>query len=153
MLDLNVVVFPSAEGELMAPEKRAGEAADDSGASDSSVVTQPGRGGDDDQLHALDFDILKPAEHHERRQQLVTRQLFPAAGDGRPASPASSSTSRPHWADLGPVAGVKGWQLPQQRQQAKKSRRGPRSRSSQYRGVTFYRRTGRWESHIWYNFF
>ncbi|CAH2043195.1 unnamed protein product [Thlaspi arvense] len=31
----------------------------------------------------------------------------------------------------------------------KKSRRGPRSRSSQYRGVTFYRRTGRWESHIW----
>lgn len=35
--------------------------------------------------------------------------------------------------------------------QAKKSRRGPRSRSSQYRGVTFYRRTGRWESHIWYH--
>ncbi|XP_071732865.1 AP2-like ethylene-responsive transcription factor TOE3 isoform X2 [Rutidosis leptorrhynchoides] len=34
-------------------------------------------------------------------------------------------------------------------QRAKKSRRGPRSRSSQYRGVTFYRRTGRWESHIW----
>ncbi|GAU35338.1 hypothetical protein TSUD_337300 [Trifolium subterraneum] len=34
-------------------------------------------------------------------------------------------------------------------QQVKKSRRGPRSRSSQYRGVTFYRRTGRWESHIW----
>ncbi|KAF5727420.1 DNA repair protein RAD51 2 isoform X1 [Tripterygium wilfordii] len=34
-------------------------------------------------------------------------------------------------------------------QPRKKSRRGPRSRSSQYRGVTFYRRTGRWESHIW----
>jgi AP2-like factor (euAP2 lineage) len=34
---------------------------------------------------------------------------------------------------------------------AKKTRRGPRSRSSQYRGVTFYRRTGRWESHIWYS--
>ncbi|KAF2294844.1 hypothetical protein GH714_021406 [Hevea brasiliensis] len=34
-------------------------------------------------------------------------------------------------------------------QQMRKSRRGPRSRSSQYRGVTFYRRTGRWESHIW----
>nr|QRN75487.1 APETALA2 [Equisetum cf. giganteum CZ-2021] len=34
-------------------------------------------------------------------------------------------------------------------QGAKKTRRGPRSRSSQYRGVTFYRRTGRWESHIW----
>ncbi|XP_044504523.1 ethylene-responsive transcription factor RAP2-7-like isoform X3 [Mangifera indica] len=34
-------------------------------------------------------------------------------------------------------------------QAVKKSRRGPRSKSSQYRGVTFYRRTGRWESHIW----
>ncbi|KAK8913932.1 Floral homeotic protein APETALA 2 [Platanthera zijinensis] len=34
-------------------------------------------------------------------------------------------------------------------QPIKKNRRGPRSRSSQYRGVTFYRRTGRWESHIW----
>ncbi|KAJ6750085.1 hypothetical protein OIU85_000691 [Salix viminalis] len=37
----------------------------------------------------------------------------------------------------------------QQQKPVKKSRRGPRSRSSQYRGVTFYRRTGRWESHIW----
>ncbi|GAB2286760.1 hypothetical protein Dimus_021154 [Dionaea muscipula] len=37
----------------------------------------------------------------------------------------------------------------QQQQQVRRSRRGPRSRSSQYRGVTFYRRTGRWESHIW----
>ncbi|KAI8031899.1 1-acyl-sn-glycerol-3-phosphate acyltransferase 2 [Camellia lanceoleosa] len=36
------------------------------------------------------------------------------------------------------------------RQQVRKSRRGPRSRSSQYQGVTFYRRTGLWESHIWY---
>ncbi|XP_073275439.1 floral homeotic protein APETALA 2-like isoform X2 [Primulina huaijiensis] len=34
-------------------------------------------------------------------------------------------------------------------QLVRKGRRGPRSRSSQYRGVTFYRRTGRWESHIW----
>ncbi|KAG9129601.1 hypothetical protein Leryth_014438 [Lithospermum erythrorhizon] len=37
----------------------------------------------------------------------------------------------------------------QQQQQPVKSRRGPKSRSSEYRGVTFYRRTGRWESHIW----
>ncbi|KAK8939938.1 Floral homeotic protein APETALA 2 [Platanthera guangdongensis] len=34
-------------------------------------------------------------------------------------------------------------------QPKKKYRRGPPSRSSQYRGVTFHRRTGRWESHIW----
>ncbi|KAE8657942.1 hypothetical protein F3Y22_tig00116976pilonHSYRG00157 [Hibiscus syriacus] len=31
----------------------------------------------------------------------------------------------------------------------RKSRRGSRFRSSQYRGVIFYRRTGRWESPIW----
>ncbi|KAK1628288.1 hypothetical protein QYE76_002603 [Lolium multiflorum] len=30
-----------------------------------------------------------------------------------------------------------------------KSRRRPRSRSSQYGGVTLYRGTGRWESPIW----
>ncbi|KAJ1395977.1 DNA-binding domain superfamily [Sesbania bispinosa] len=77
-----------------------------------------------------------------------TIQLFPAAESG-----------------ISPSAGSKGWLdfssdhhnggVPEQRivaprpQQVKKSRRGPRSRSSQYRGVTFYRRTGRWESHIW----
>ncbi|QDZ25229.1 AP2-like ethylene-responsive transcription factor [Chloropicon primus] len=31
----------------------------------------------------------------------------------------------------------------------KKGRRGPSSRSSAYRGVTFYRRTSRWEAHVW----
>ncbi|KAE8664180.1 hypothetical protein F3Y22_tig00112852pilonHSYRG00056 [Hibiscus syriacus] len=31
----------------------------------------------------------------------------------------------------------------------RKSRRGQTSRSSQYRGIIFYRRTGRWESPIW----
>lgn len=40
--------------------------------------------------------------------------------------------------------------LQQKLPHVRKNRRGPRSRSSQYRGVTFYRRTGRWESHIWY---
>ncbi|XP_052730215.1 ethylene-responsive transcription factor RAP2-7 isoform X2 [Vigna angularis] len=39
--------------------------------------------------------------------------------------------------------------LQQKLPHVRKNRRGPRSRSSQYRGVTFYRRTGRWESHIW----
>ncbi|KAI3799491.1 hypothetical protein L1987_34789 [Smallanthus sonchifolius] len=37
----------------------------------------------------------------------------------------------------------------QHKQPVRKGRRGPRPQSSQYRGVTFYRRTGRWESHIW----
>ncbi|XP_022972668.1 floral homeotic protein APETALA 2-like isoform X2 [Cucurbita maxima] len=52
-----------------------------------------------------------------------------------------------------PVAGVcsqRKW-LDQSVKPVKKGRRGPKSRSSQYRGVTCYRRTGRWESHIWDN--
>ncbi|XP_051117740.1 floral homeotic protein APETALA 2-like isoform X2 [Andrographis paniculata] len=94
----------------------------------------------------------------------VTRQFFPVddpeleTGEGTPGFP------RAHWvgvrfcqsdpqgrgggaaataALLGKPAAEMG------HQPLKKSRRGPRSRSSQYRGVTFYRRTGRWESHIW----
>ncbi|CAN6280805.1 unnamed protein product [Urochloa humidicola] len=74
----------------------------------------------------------------------TTRQLFPAPTP--PAEPERAAAPVPVWQprraeDLAvaqrPVAA------------AKKTRRGPRSRSSQYRGVTFYRRTGRWESHIW----
>ncbi|KAK8486914.1 hypothetical protein V6N13_053325 [Hibiscus sabdariffa] len=80
----------------------------------------------------------------------VTRQFFPldrsTAGTG-PGSPTVHS----HW------VGVKFCQREpfsvgksvEASNPMKKSRRGPRSRSSQYRGVTFYRRTGRWESHIW----
>ncbi|XP_009413676.2 AP2-like ethylene-responsive transcription factor TOE3 isoform X1 [Musa acuminata AAA Group] len=89
---------------------------------------------------------------------VITRQFFPLdevmeAGDvGGGAE--ESSLPPAHW------VGVQFGQSPQRSatatetaaeasQPAKKSRRGPRSRSSQYRGVTFYRRTGRWESHIW----
>ena len=32
---------------------------------------------------------------------------------------------------------------------SKEPRRGPRSKHSPYRGVTCYKRTGRWEAHIW----
>jgi AP2-like factor, euAP2 lineage len=93
-----------------------------------------------------------PRHRHQHQQQLVTRELFPA-GAGPPA-PAPR-----HWAELGFFrADLQQQQAPGPRivphphaapPPAKKSRRGPRSRSSQYRGVTFYRRTGRWESHIW----
>ncbi|XP_076911031.1 floral homeotic protein APETALA 2-like [Bidens hawaiensis] len=79
---------------------------------------------------------------------LITRQFFPVEIDHleKLASHRSVSSSSPlvesHWLNL---------KVPDHpvQQQQKKSRRGPRSRSSQYRGVTFYRRTGRWESHIW----
>ncbi|XP_026425827.1 floral homeotic protein APETALA 2-like isoform X1 [Papaver somniferum] len=110
----------------------------------------------------------QPSHHNS---VYITRQLFPASpnndgGDGisfrlgsSMASSSSASNSRPHYVDLSFCQNetvhhevVKPIQQPQpqpQPQPVKKSRRGPRSRSSQYRGVTFYRRTGRWESHIW----
>ncbi|KAH9331517.1 hypothetical protein KI387_003625 [Taxus chinensis] len=78
-------------------------------------------------------------------ERFVTRQFFPATGEMNTGN---------RWVDL-----TGGGQQQQQnqkpkpmtavQQRPKKSRRGPRSKSSQYRGVTFYRRTGRWESHIW----
>ncbi|KAK9071884.1 hypothetical protein SSX86_008314 [Deinandra increscens subsp. villosa] len=83
----------------------------------------------------------------------VTRQFFPV--DDPEVGPTTSfavGTTFPaaHWVGVqfrqqsGGFIGP-----PEVPQPLKKSRRGPRSRSSQYRGVTFYRRTGRWESHIW----
>ncbi|KAG1365705.1 APETALA2-like protein 2 [Cocos nucifera] len=88
----------------------------------------------------------------------VTRQLFPPAAavqeSVQPSAMVSSSApAMPGGMELsflqGNEAGSAEAKALQQKQQAKKTRRGPRSRSSQYRGVTFYRRTGRWESHIW----
>ncbi|XP_042475165.1 ethylene-responsive transcription factor RAP2-7-like isoform X2 [Macadamia integrifolia] len=95
------------------------------------------------------------------RSGFITRQLFPVSGETGPPCDAvfysgssSSSSSRTHWVDLSFSQADLGNQpemkvITTQQQRVKKSRRGPRSRSSQYRGVTFYRRTGRWESHIW----
>ncbi|KAH7688596.1 AP2-like factor euAP2 lineage protein [Dioscorea alata] len=95
----------------------------------------------------------------ESEPPVVTRQFFPvekmsSEADGVGASSGCGALPRAHWVGVqfrqssepGAVAGVKPMEVSQP---IKKSRRGPRSRSSQYRGVTFYRRTGRWESHIW----
>ena len=85
---------------------------------------------------------------------LVTRQFFPVGDSEKIRSGSSSATSllRSQWLNLSfpdTRGGAELRNIQPQKQQVKKSRRGPRSRSSQYRGVTFYRRTGRWESHIW----
>ncbi|XP_075523569.1 floral homeotic protein APETALA 2-like isoform X1 [Primulina tabacum] len=83
----------------------------------------------------------------------VTRQFFPVDESGMRGELTNIPTS--HWVGVkfcqfeasdGAAAGNSTIEVSQPQ---KKSRRGPRSRSSQYRGVTFYRRTGRWESHIW----
>lgn len=87
----------------------------------------------------------------------VTRQFFPVEEEEEAdVAAVSSAFPRAHWVgvkfcqpEAAAGAGGGGKAVEVVSQPMKKSRRGPRSRSSQYRGVTFYRRTGRWESHIW----
>ncbi|KAJ4768971.1 AP2-like ethylene-responsive transcription factor TOE3 [Rhynchospora pubera] len=105
----------------------------------------------------LDLNVASEEEEEEEDESasnsnsnsascVVTRQLllFPLdASNSNSSSSSSSATSiNPHQPQPQPHPC-------HQPHQPKKTRRGPRSRSSQYRGVTFYRRTGRWESHIW----
>ncbi|KAG2632670.1 hypothetical protein PVAP13_2NG102600 [Panicum virgatum] len=104
------------------------------------------------------FDLLGGSPDEEgcsHSPPVVTRQLFPSPHpdavaspppDGSPPPEAAGSLARRAVDLRGPAAAVA---APSSPAAGKKSRRGPRSRSSQYRGVTFYRRTGRWESHIW----
>ena len=98
---------------------------------------------------AFSFDFFKQNEDHDNKSSdSVTRQVFPVTSGGEGDCSLGASLQHPCILQVGsggPLLPKK----PQQQQQVKKSRRGPRSRSSQYRGVTFYRRTGRWESHIW----
>ncbi|CAN4121609.1 unnamed protein product [Withania somnifera] len=119
----------------------------------NNVETSSNNAGDDNEFiscsddHRPDeeyaFDILRAEEN----RGFVTKELFPLTGDGETVVVEKQQ----QWLDYGGVSEQRIVIAPlqQQRQQVKKSRRGPRSRSSQYRGVTFYRRTGRWESHIW----
>ncbi|CAH8296688.1 unnamed protein product [Eruca vesicaria subsp. sativa] len=79
------------------------------------------------------FEILKGGEKEDRSDvMMMTKEFFPVSSNSKRGDDAVT---------------VRVMQPPAQ--PVKKSRRGPRSKSSQYRGVTFYRRTGRWESHIW----
>ncbi|XP_059667715.1 APETALA2-like protein 3 [Cornus florida] len=173
MLDLNLSVASTdsaSDGLEMVKEKFlefSGGQMDCSATSNSSVVNAETTsfGGDEDSCstHAnhrnsyaieYNFNVLKgnidcnqgeDDENRSVRSGFVAQQLFPPSGGGE-----ASSSQRP-WLDHSFKEGNYGG-LPEQRivpRQVKKSRRGPRSRSSQYRGVTFYRRTGRWESHIW----
>ncbi|GMI81002.1 TARGET OF EARLY ACTIVATION TAGGED (EAT) 1, related to AP2.7 [Hibiscus trionum] len=147
---------------------------DSSGSFGSSVVnadiSTAGYGDDSSNAAATDtlaysFGILRAAQHGEpENHNRATISLFPVDVEGNGGK--STEPSLKKWLDLGGsreapyhMDGEGGAELRilahqqqqqvQLRQQVKKSRRGPRSRSSQYRGVTFYRRTGRWESHIW----
>uniref|UniRef100_A0A0C9S8B1 TSA: Wollemia nobilis Ref_Wollemi_Transcript_5174_2289 transcribed RNA sequence n=1 Tax=Wollemia nobilis TaxID=56998 RepID=A0A0C9S8B1_9CONI len=103
------------------------------------------------------FDFSKDTHKRPGFETSMTRQFFPPKNPMESPIPSPMESARPFsrvfWADSWGKAKPQEILLPIQQpppqQQGKKSRRGPRSRSSQYRGVTFYRRTGRWESHIW----
>ncbi|TKY70594.1 Floral homeotic protein APETALA 2 [Spatholobus suberectus] len=91
--------------------------------------------------------------HDDSDHPPVTRQFFPVEDSAAAAAESRNGSSFPraHWVGVKfcqseTLAAGKAVKVSEP---MKKSRRGPRSRSSQYRGVTFYRRTGRWESHIW----
>uniref|UniRef100_A0A7C8YFA3 AP2/ERF domain-containing protein n=1 Tax=Opuntia streptacantha TaxID=393608 RepID=A0A7C8YFA3_OPUST len=110
---------------------------------------------------AGELDYLR----RDSSSQFVTRQLFPmtdeAAEGEREMEPplgfgssCQTSSHSQQWlklsvSGLGSGSGIGSDHPTGNKQPVRRSRRGPRSRSSQYRGVTFYRRTGRWESHIW----
>ncbi|XP_058205262.1 ethylene-responsive transcription factor RAP2-7 isoform X5 [Rhododendron vialii] len=165
MLDLNLsAVYDGVSMERL-PEGCGRQMDVESGTSNSSLLNADASSsaGDDDSCSttrdafAFNFGILKVGggefnENRGTRSEFVTRQLFPVTGDGGELTQGQSSV-RPNWVDLS-VDRARHGGVPEvsrlmEKQQVKKSRRGPRSRSSQYRGVTFYRRTGRWESHIW----
>ncbi|CAN6250397.1 unnamed protein product [Urochloa humidicola] len=116
--------------------------ADDSGASSSSAAAPVEIPDDADDDSAAAADAVA-----------VTRQFFPSPPAAAPGSEAAPN-ARAGWLRLSaaappPAANGGATASGAAASSSKKSRRGPRSRSSQYRGVTFYRRTGRWESHIW----
>lgn len=167
MLDLNLTFIHDDDenNKSMIVDRFPAGDMDESGTSNSSIVNADvSSNADDDDCSPpgaddfplFNFDILtvgsgnnnNEEEDRSRTQsEFVTRQLFPIAGEGGTGGLTRSQGSlSSNGIDLSFT------QVAQQKpvqQQAKKSRRGPRSRSSQYRGVTFYRRTGRWESHIW----
>ncbi|KAK9158158.1 hypothetical protein Scep_004732 [Stephania cephalantha] len=163
MLDLNIAETICEVDEAMKVDEG------DSGTTTSSVVSNAGDedscSTDEGGVLAIEFDILKSGVGRDGTETILIDE---DDGDGvwrrnelclRTGSSSSSSVkaeevnggSRPHWVDLCfyPGSNSNGGVGVVGQSKAKKSRRGPRSRSSQYRGVTFYRRTGRWESHIW----
>lgn len=123
----------------------------DSGTSSSSVLNSADAGGS-----GFRFGLLGSPDDDDCSGELapvgsgfVTRQLFPASPPGHAAPGVMGQAPAPPMAPVWQPRRAEELVVAQRVAPAKKTRRGPRSRSSQYRGVTFYRRTGRWESHIW----
>ncbi|KAK8584522.1 hypothetical protein V6N13_138483 [Hibiscus sabdariffa] len=174
MLDLNLNVASTESTQdsdsvvpfTDKPNECPGNQMDESETSNSSIVND-----DDESCSArangdaftLSFGILKVGSGGSGNENngapvVVTKELFPVKGvgadiRGTEGQSSGNCTNYNKWIDLSYEGKEVGHPQVTQQQPSqtavKKSRRGPRSRSSQYRGVTFYRRTGRWESHIW----
>ncbi|XP_010516049.1 PREDICTED: AP2-like ethylene-responsive transcription factor SMZ [Camelina sativa] len=139
MLDLNLKIFSSYDEnqDRKVPFMISTTGEEESNFSSSNSSTTDSAAGDAFITFGIlkrDDDVTPPPPPPKE-----TGDLFPVA-DARRSIEFTVEDS--HWLNLSA--------LQRNTQKVlKKSRRGPRSRSSQYRGVTFYRRTGRWESHIW----
>ncbi|KAL5082317.1 hypothetical protein RYX36_010738 [Vicia faba] len=159
MLDFNLNAELTQNDDSIMLLEKLPEAS--SGTSNSSIVNAEGPSnitGDEDScstragdVFTFKFGILKVEKGTDA---VATKELFPVCGGDWPQGETSTMLipARKSVMDLSldqRIGGENGVVQVPQRPQVKKSRRGPRSRSSQYRGVTFYRRTGRWESHIW----
>ncbi|GMI80633.1 TARGET OF EARLY ACTIVATION TAGGED (EAT) 1, related to AP2.7 [Hibiscus trionum] len=167
MLDLNLDMFSSESSSDEKIDKKKKKKTmltqmEDSGSSKSSIVDEDvpfsnakDENSSNDAFPAFVFDILKKEKDGATPPDFVTRQLFPVTGEKVGLElefGTKGAASRPQWLNLSYAESTGEAELTTTapiKPQPKKSRRGPRSRSSQYRGVTFYRRTGRWESHIW----
>ncbi|KAJ0266675.1 AP2-like ethylene-responsive transcription factor TOE2 [Hirschfeldia incana] len=160
MLDLNLDIESAGEKEVL-------NQMDESVTSNSSLVNATEASSCIDGEEELcstpavkfQFEILRGGGGGgggREEEVMMTKEFFPVAKDGVSFVDLSGQSSRSS-VDIsflrggnqgGDVDAARGVMQPPA-QPVKKSRRGPRSKSSQYRGVTFYRRTGRWESHIW----
>ncbi|KAL2508539.1 Ethylene-responsive transcription factor Related to AP22-7 [Forsythia ovata] len=120
---------------------------------DDMCFTRASSGAGDTASVTLNFGILNgndpDGKYHE--SEMVTRELFPTSqvSELNPGSCSNISFDHDDSNQGRAEMVVQHQQQEAQQVQGRKSRRGPKSKSSQYRGVTFYRRTGRWESHIW----
>lgn len=165
MLDLNLTAVSCHSSTTQEKKKTlepSGYSMESSGTFNSSSTVNAG--GCADGLDSCSNGGSKPVEDDDDDDRTI--QLFPLkyeVNNKRGRSPLVSTVQMQLSLDLGgrrdydgpveqrSIAQEEEEQQQQQKplQQVKKSRRGPPSKSSQYRGVTFYRRTGRWESHIW----
>ncbi|KAK7344769.1 hypothetical protein VNO77_14803 [Canavalia gladiata] len=164
MFDLNVVDSNHADAPPEISDSRTSNSSvwnpteEDSSNNSSPFIfdiLKKERGGSE--FDATERDKKKEEENKAQAQEggTVTRTLFPVTADkgGRVLPDFKLGLwGKTQWLNLSfpEPDGQNGMKILEQKLPlVRKNRRGPRSRSSQYRGVTYYRRTGRWESHIW----